>query len=201
MLREDHPSYGCDQAWFLFSMSSSKTITRLLLVEAKNEYSVATIERIVAMGRINSSCELLTVHRQCDSIGIRSEMVTSVDYIDFMLDVVDPSRIISDPLTAQSFRNSMSQEDRVKAMSKMDATQDEEPDGCDLEDVKLADVIPIRRFNSSNSQNYQDVLAALMDLGYKKLQARKSVDSLGSTVDELELGDAVKAALQNCSGV
>lgn len=194
-LQTNHPSYGCEQAWFMFAVSTGARPVRLLLVEAKNSPAVQAIERIVARdGRASPSCELLTVHRQCPSIGIRSGMVSEVDYVDFMLDVVEPSRIVSDALTAGAFQESLGPEGRARALRKMEEMADPEP-----EEGPVARVIPMRpRFDPATSGTYQDVLAALTDLGYKKPQAKKAVDALGPAVDGMELSEAVKAALQRC---
>lgn len=202
LLRANHPSYGCDQAWFLFAMTVGGRIARLLLVEAKNAEAVQTIERIVgADGRASAGCELLTVHRQCPSIGIRSGSVSEVDYVDFMIDVVDPARITSDPMTAKAFQDSLTPESRDRAIRKMDATP--RPALPAPATREVAQVIPIRRpkFDPAESRNYQDVLAALTDLGYKKPQAKKAVDVLGRRVDEMGLEEAIKAALQGCRTV
>lgn len=199
LLRADHPSYGCEQAWFLFAMTVGGRIARLLLVEAKNAEAVQTVERIVGSdGHVSASCELLTVHRQCPSIGIRSGSVSETDYVDFMVDVVDPARITSDPLTAKSFQDSLSPEERDRALRKMDAVPVRPALPAPPSQPAMAKVIPIRRFDPAESRNYQDVMAALTDLGYKKPQAKKAVDALGRRVDEMGLEEAIKAALQGC---
>jgi len=201
LLRADHPSYGLNQAWFLFAMTVGGRITRLLLVEARNPQAVQTVERIVGVdGKASAGCELMTVHRQCPSIGIRSGSVSEVEYVDFMVDVVDPARITSDPLTAKAFQDSLSPEERERALRKMSAPA---PAAVTRVVPGMAKVIPIRqpKFDPAESRNYQDALAALMDLGYKKPQAKKAVDALGRRVDEMDLEDAIKAALQGCRTV
>ena len=210
LLRVNHPSYDCEQAWFLFAMTVGGQISRLLLVEAKNVQAVQTIERIVGYdGHVSTGCELLTVHRQCPSIGIRSDLVSETDYVDFMIDVVDPARIISDPLTAKAFQDSLTLEDREQALQKMDESslpiKEDPPDPAPAPAPapalapapEMAKVIPIRGFDPAESRSYQDVMAALTDLGYKKAQAKKAVDALGSRVDEMGLEDAIKVALQS----
>lgn len=193
-LGTEHPSYGCEQAWFLFSVRDAGRVARLLLVEAKNPWAVQAIERIAGPdGMVSGNCELLTVHRQCPSIGIRSDLVSEVDYVDFMVDVVDPGMIAGDQWAAAAFQRSLSPEDRERALRKMDRAAPAKASAL------MAAVIPIRR--AAGPDNYQDVLAALTDLGYKRPQAKRAVDALGPRVNAMPLEDAVKAALQGCAGV
>lgn len=201
LLRASHPSHGCEQAWFLFAMTVGGRIARLLLVEARSTDAVQTLERIVGPdGRASANCELLTVHRQCPSIGIRSDSVSETDYVDFMIDVVDPARITSDPLTAKAFQDSLTPEDRGRAIQKMSAAPVRQAPPA-LPEAGMAKVIPLRRFDPAESRNYHDVMAALTDLGYKKPQAKKAVDALGRRVDEMSLEEAIKTALQGCRTV
>ena len=201
VLSTEHPSYGCEQAWFLFSVKDAGRVARLLLVEARNEWAVQAVERIVAAdGTVSQNCELLTVHRQCPSIGIRSDLVSEVDYVDFMVDVVDPGRIAGDQWTAAAFQQSLTPEDRSKAIEKMSR-----PAFPSAAVPARGNVIPMRRpqprpFSPESSDNYQNALAALTDLGYKRPQAKRAVDALGSRVDDIPLVEAIKESLQGCAG-
>lgn len=193
ILSNEHPSYGCEQAWFLFSVQSDGRISKLLLIEAKNIWAVQTLERLAVDGLVSQNCQLLAVHRRCSDVGIRSDLVDEIDYVDFILDVVDPRRITGDQWAAASFQQSLTPSDRAKALNKMQAPV--APRAAVVDNV-----VPIRPqvFDPENSENYQDVLAALTDLGYKRPQAKRAVDALGSRVDEMSLANAVKAALQGC---
>lgn len=181
----------------MFSVRDAGNVARLLLVEARNEWAVQAIERIVAAdGTASRNCELLTVHRQCPSIGIRSDFVSEVEYVDFMVDVVDPGRIAGDQWTAAAFQQSLTPEDRSKALNKMSRPVPARPAPT------CSNVVPMRRppaFNPETSDNYQDVMAALTDLGYKRPQAKRALDALGPRVDEVPLADAIKEALQGCA--
>jgi len=193
-LGTEHPSYGCEQAWFLFSVRDARRVARLLLVEAKNPWAVQALERVAGQdGMVSGNCELLTVHRQCPSIGIRSGLVSEVDYVDFVTDIVDPGLIAGDQWAAAAFQRSLSPEDRDRALRKMGRPAPAPaPAG--------AQVIPFRQAPAT-PDNYQDVLAALTDLGYRKAQAKRAVDALGPRVNAMPLEDAIKAALQGCAGM
>jgi len=198
VLGTDHPSHGCEQAWFLFSVRDGGRVSRLLLVEARNAWAVQALERVAgADGAVSGNCDLLTVHRQCPSIGIRSDLVREVEYVDFMVDMVDPGRIAGDQWAAAAFQRSLTAEDRSRAIEKMGRTAPGAPARTPAA-PSASNVVPIRRFNPEDSRNYQDVLAALSDLGYRRAQAKKAADTIGPRIDSMDLGDAVKAALQSC---
>lgn len=90
LLKPSHPSYSCDQAWFLFGMSKSGGIVRLFLVEARGRAQVHLLERVSAGGAVSPSCRLLAVHRSCQDVGIRSELVEEVALDEFMGSLVAP---------------------------------------------------------------------------------------------------------------
>lgn len=197
ILSREHPSYGCEQAWFLFSIRDAGRVSRLLLVEARSSQAVQAIERVAASdGRVSDNCELLTVHRQCPTIGIRSDLVSEADYVDFMIDVVDPGRIAGDQWAAAAFQGSLTPEDRSRAIGKMGR-----PAAAESAPAEVVPMRPSVRFDPDRSGNYQDALAALTDLGYKRAQAKRALDSLGPRVDQLPLEEAIKAALQSCLAV
>ena len=191
LIGRDHPSFGICHAWFLFSVTDLKVgrISRLLLVETRNAWAVQTLERIAYDGKASPNCELLTVHRECD-IGIRSNMVEEVQYVDFMLDMVHPDRLLRDALVTTGFQRSLTPEEVAYAKQKMS----ESP--CA---PMLASSEPeVLESFGPESANYQNVLAALTDLGYKQGQARKVLSELGPEAADMKLEDLVKLALQQC---
>lgn len=110
-LRPGHPSHDCEQAWFMFAMKNHRGpgFGRVILVEAKSHAAVAFIERIVSDSVMASeTCELLTVHRQCPSIGIRSDMADEVQFDDFACDIVDRAKVDRDPLALQAYKEATS---------------------------------------------------------------------------------------------
>lgn len=91
-----HPSHDCDQAWFLFAVDNHRGpgFCRLLLVEAKSHAAVAFLEHAAGEDqRVSPTCRLMTVHRQCPTIGIRSDLAEEVPLRDFAADIVDRARI------------------------------------------------------------------------------------------------------------
>lgn len=182
VIGKNHPSFGCDQAWFLFAKTDSAgRMGKLLLVEAKNAWSVQTLERIAAAdGRVAPDCELLSVHRQCPSIGIRSDRMEEVEYSDFVSDHVELSRVLSDTLSAHSFQSSLTDGDRARLLSDRPAA--------------ARSSVPAALPAASDVS--EDVLAALVDLGFKKPQAKRIVDSLSPAISGMSVEDALHAALQ-----
>ncbi len=170
-----HPSFGCDQAWFLFSKKDrAGRMVKLILVEAKNAWAVQTMERVVSVdGMASPDCELMTVHRQCPSIGIRSDLVEEVEYSDFFSDHVDLSRVLTDSVTSHALQSSFTDADRLR--------------------LAPAPATPFR----GPSDVSEDVMAALTDLGYKRPQAKRIVDGLGDSIRDMTLEDALTSALRN----
>jgi len=105
-----HPSFDTDQAWFLYAAANPRGpgFCRLLLVEAKSRPAVAFLERVSDGGRVSSTVSLMTVHRQCPVIGIRSELVEEIPFDVFANDIVERSRVDRDPLAVQAYREAMS---------------------------------------------------------------------------------------------
>jgi hypothetical protein len=192
LIGRNHPSFGIGHAWFLFSVTDLKAnrISRLLLIEARNAWAVQTIERIAHDGKASPNCNLLTVHRECD-IGIRSDMVEEIQYVDFMLDIVHPDRLLRDALITTGFQRSLTSEEVAYAKQKMGNPS------CVPTVLALPEPKTVLEFGPE-SPNYQNVLAALTDLGYKQGQARKVLSEFGPEAADMELEDLVKLALQQC---
>jgi len=199
ILTENHPSYGCEQAIFLFSICDENTVKRLIFVEANNEMAVQALEIITnADGLVNQFCELIAVYRNCQDVGIRSNFISVVDYIDFIIDIVDPARIALDEKASLAVMSSFSPEDHDEMIRKIGLTikqfDSNEYCGSTIEPIQKSE-----KFDPKTSSNYCNVLSMLVNLGYKKTQAKKAVDSLGSNIDQMTLSDAAKTALQECS--
>jgi hypothetical protein len=104
-LQPEHPSSGCGQAWFLYAVRNPRGpgFCRLVLVEAKNHAAVAFLERVGDDGRVSETVSVMTVHRQCPMIGIRSELVEEIEFTVFANDMVDRARVDRDPLAVQAY--------------------------------------------------------------------------------------------------
>jgi hypothetical protein len=182
-LTSDHPSFKCKNAWFMFACKNPNGpgFSKLLLVEAENECAVAAIERLVAVdGYVNPSCELLSVHRQCVSIGIRSDMADQLSYIEFMSDVVEYSRYKNDKLAMEAFQNSLSPKDRELAIDRLTR----KPTSRLVQTMK------------PRSSSMQEAEAILIDLGYKSNQVRRMIQELDADTMALPLEALIKAILQ-----
>ncbi|HED06323.1 MAG TPA: hypothetical protein ENI61_06540 [Ignavibacteria bacterium] len=204
ILNEKHPSYGCKQAIFLFSICDEEsTVKRLILVEAANEMAVQTIEIVTNKdGLVNEFCELISVYRNCDNVGIRSNFISVVEYTDFIIDIIDPKRLALDEEVSKAVILSLTCDDHDKIIKKLGLDIEEfnkneylEPDS----DSVIECAQESEKFNPNESSNYNSVLSMLVNLGYKKNQAKKAVDALGSNIDQMTLSDAAKSALQGCS--
>lgn len=97
LLKPEHPSYACDQAWFLFGMGKPGATVRLFLVEASDRSRVHLLERVSEGGSVSPTCVLMAVFRSCPDVGIRSEAVEEISIEDFMDSLVAPERRVPVP--------------------------------------------------------------------------------------------------------
>lgn len=109
-LKPEHPSYGCEQAWFLLAVRNHRGpgMCRLLLVEAKSAAAVAFVERVADDGRVSETASVMAVFRSCAHVGIRSELTEEVGFADFANDIVDRARVDRDPLAVRAYREATS---------------------------------------------------------------------------------------------
>ena len=194
ILQPNHPSYGCDQAWFVFGvLNPSGNITRVLIVEAKNTWAVQTLERVAGNdNKVNDHCELMTVGRNCSSIGTRSDKAVEVSYIDFILDIVEPGRLLEDYYISTTFDRSLTDEDRKYAAKKLEEMNEASQESVETKEPDPVFVPKAECFNDKPIIRHKSI-SALLDLGFKKQQVNNIIDEVGvqNTVEE-----TVKSALQ-----
>lgn len=97
LLKPEHPSYACDQAWFLFGMRKLGATVRLFLVEASGRSQVHLLERLSEGGSVSPTCALMAVFRSCPDVGIRSDAVEEISIEDFVDSLVAPERRVPVP--------------------------------------------------------------------------------------------------------
>lgn len=125
ILYAGHPAVGTSRAAYQFAvLSASGALTGLLVVEAENEWAVASVEKLLLRdGFVNPSCRVLVVFRDHRSAGVRDGLVREMPYVDFMLDVVDSDRLIqADAL--ECFSRSLSPEEREHARARIQSKGD-----------------------------------------------------------------------------
>ena len=192
-LDRNHPSYGFEQAWFQFAIfSPDRAVRKLLLVEAKCSAAVAAIEAILLQdGKVSDSCFVVAVLRQCPDIGMRSDLVDEVSYPDFMLDIVDPDRLIGDPVVASYFRESLTAEERVYASNKA-ATQ-----AADLDERAVeAYLAPSEPAVARDPSREKSLSAALTGMGFQKSAVSKWIAAKGDALHEGTVQDRIREALR-----
>jgi hypothetical protein len=214
----EHPSFGCTKAAFLFAKTIPGPfggIEKLVLVEAPNEWAVQTIERILLIfhNQVNEGYRAVGIFMDCSLIGIRSRDMEEIDYVDFMINVVNHGCLINDPVTATAFEKSLNDKTRNRAKKLLDAEAKKLTTKDIRKSAKPAPVRPIEFeprqefkvmdfpkpkpfFDPATSQNYQKALAALTDLGFKKPHAKKILEDMGTEVDNMSIEDLVKVCLQ-----
>lgn len=182
-LTPDHPSHGCDQAWFIFAVRSHQGpgFGRLVLVEAKSHAAVSFLERVCALGEdeqgpagVSGTCELMSVHRQCPSIGIRSDLVEEVAFGDFALDLVDRERVERDRLAYEALQEALGSPVRPDAPV---SPAPEEPAGADVE------------------RKRENAVSALVGLGVSRAVAGARLKRLGSRIGPMPLDQIIVSCL------
>ena len=118
--------------------------------------------------------------------------------MDFMIDVVDPDRLLQDALVTTGFQKSLSPEEveyakkkltpplfhrRPRPVTKPVLVVSEYSKALELEPVQSQ--MPV--------SNYEDALAALTDLGFKTAQAKKALEGIDVS---LPIETLIKRALQ-----
>ncbi len=170
-LKPEHPSFGCEQAWFLYAVKNHRGpgFCRLILVEAKSHAAVAFLERVGDDGRVSDTVSVMTVHRQCPMIGIRSDLVEEIGFSVFANDIVDRARVDRDPLAVQAYREA--------------GTVSPEP-------VATAVSAP------GPGENYKEALSVLKNVGFED-KAVSVLASMGD-VESRPLEEILDTAIELC---
>lgn len=204
-----HPSYGCKHAWFMFGIRApGGGVSRILLVEAKNAWAVQTLEIILAEdGAVSGTCSVLVVHRDCESIGIRAEIVQEVEWVDFMLDIVEHGRILANAVVSVAFRNSLTPEEQRYASKKIDAMNAamraqavkktaRAPAVAGLPKKVVPAMPDASPIVCTDEAEKIKLIGGLVHLGFKKQEVVRFVDSLGPRVGREKLEDLVRIGIQ-----
>lgn len=191
-LKPEHPSYKTDQAWFLFAVLNPKGsgFGRLLLVEALNHAAVSFIERVISDdGRASNTCELMSVHRQCPSVAIRSNKIEEVSFRDFALDMVDRVKIDRDPLAVEAFKEA------VGGIKKTPVPPVAPSMRKTLSNPVMESVpIPVPQ---QDKKKYEDAMAALTGLGFKKPQAISMLKPLENRLSDMTMEEIIRESLKS----
>ena len=174
----------------------------MILVEAKGPWAVQTMERLLQKdGAVSDTCFSLLVHRECPSIGIRAEIVEEVSYVDFMLDVVEPGRLLEDSIVSVSLRNSLTAEERAHASRKL---ENPAPVPARVQNpVPVPAQAPVLRVvkNSMSppmeeTPTYAKLTGGLIHLGFKKADVKKFIDSLGPRLHSEKIEDLIRLGIK-----
>ncbi len=195
LLDKKHPSFGIDQAWFQFAiLSEDGSIRKLMLVEAQRVAAVATLEYILSKdGWVSSRCQVVAVFRQCPGIGMRSDIIDELSYVDFMLDIVDPDRLMADAVVSTYFVSSLTNDERRYAAAKATARA-----AWHNEESEPEPVVRIRTV-SQTSGEYEPgsrqalLFCAMTKMGFKAHQVRKWIND--NDVSSGEISDQIRAGL------
>lgn len=203
IINKNHPSFGANQAYFMFGIIDNGAYCRTVLVEAKNPWAVQVIERIAIKEQVSEKCFLLAVFIDSHNVGMRHNSCDEISYVDFMLDMVDSDLILSESAVAHAFQRSLSAEDVAYAKSKMNGAwfnQDKPKSKMKLDETVSQSFDDEKEFDGSKTEvygPYTTAMSALVGLGYKKPQAKVALDKIGINIFNLELNDIIKTALRN----
>jgi hypothetical protein len=203
VIGKEHPSFGCRRATFIFAMAGG----RLILVEAANAWAVALVERLCGTGqRVSEHCSLQAVVRDHGSVGTRSESVSEVQLVDFVLDVADRSLLVEDVVTMYSLSMALSPDERSYLEEKLDS-DNEEIDASRVNGLppvpEPRGPSPIRALQPAEREpaaagTPSAALAALQGLGFPKKDVERW--AAGFNPGSLGVGDVVKAGCRALAG-
>ena len=179
-ISQDHPAFGSNHAAYVF-LDGSGDEPRLLLVEAPNHWAVFLMEKILEKDRkVNPTCRSMVVARDSRNVGLHSKLVTELSYPDFLVEKVEPCRILESPVTVKAFLHSLSKEEREdvnRRMKKMVALERRGPSAAPEAPKALPAPSNLRLLPAASPdpsvahQNKKDRLeSALSGLGFKKRQ-------------------------------
>ncbi len=206
-----HPSFGTNQAWFQFGVVSNEgKIRKILYVHAKNPDAVACIEQLVSVNdNVSEYCTLLAVMRDCRDIGFRSDLVDECPFVDFILDMVDPDRVINDQFVGYLFSQSLSPEEREYALNKTNIkadlcfteTVDEYYDGVIPEQAVFLPALPSKRAQTVEQSDGREGLiqSALVNMGFQKSSIKKWINDTGNSIHSGTIPEQIKNAIRSLS--
>lgn len=189
-----HPSFGANKMWYTFGMFSENGIVRLFLVEAENGPAVHMIESLVQEnGSVSNTCGLIS-SSPAEPL-VRSASIERLDFVDFVVDIVDPSRWLDSPFLIETFRQSLSDVDVILAGMKIDLIirqyefEKEQKLQQEYDEIECEPGI--------SPEKAAQLQAGLVGLGFQKSAVEKFVSSLDG---EQTMEDMMKAGICCLSG-
>jgi hypothetical protein len=162
--------------------------------------------------QISENLACLSVFRDCQSAGVM-DYKAQMPYIDFMLDMIGSSKLLSEPATAHAWVQSLSSDDKVLVRKKISLLIEEkkkrESEEYDLRNnpflstegpkmvfspKKELEVKPDPEFLSEKLEG------ALCGLGFKRQSVSKFVKSLNKDSMSIPLPDLVRRGVQVLNG-
>ena len=193
-INQDHPAFGTGQALYQFAFSNKDGIGRLIIVEAKNPWAIFVLEKLIAKNnRVSDKCFVMAIFRECPKVGLKSDLIDEVSYIDFMIDVVDSDLLLSDPVITTAFQNSLSQEEAFYANEKLKFFEDTSEDVSDT--FQSEPSTPVQNIDSN--PNAKKLVFALTNLGYNKSIVQRRVQELGRRVEMEPIQDLIRESLRS----
>ena len=187
ILHEGHPSFGTCRAVFIFALGQGPT--RIILVEAQNAWAVLCIERLLlADGKVSKICQSIGIVREYRNVGTRHEMAEEIPFVDFILDIVDMSKLMGDPIVLETFSRSMSDNERKYALDKLQLIQKQN------NSVSAPPPPPI--IVSEGPDQSEKLASALVGLGFKKTDVRQFVNKLGNKIKTDDLQSLIRTGLR-----
>lgn len=187
ILNNNHPSFGCVKACFVFRSESGK----LFVLELRNQPSIEVMERIHGMHSHHLSAELMFVVRDHENVGVRSRNnIEEIDIVSFLVRFVNPI-VFNDELCFSSLRSALTDR-QIKALATLLERQEKAK-----ETQEEAITAPTPYAAPVQTGSVSDAKAALSDLGFKKDQVNRMMDALGHNIYGMTTEDIIKKALAN----
>lgn len=179
-ISKEHPAFGSNQAAYTFLDGSGETPS-LILVEAPNHWAVFLMEKMLEEDRkVNPTCRSMLVVRDFRNVGLHSKLVKELSWPDFLVEKVEPARILESPVTVKAFLHSLTEaerEDVNRRMKKMVALDRQKPPETPAAPKALQAPTHLRALPKPSpgpSVAHQSKLdrleSALSGLGFKKKQ-------------------------------
>jgi hypothetical protein len=180
-LDSNHPSVNTKTAAFLVSLPDG-----LAVVEAENPYAVQALELIAGDDQsFGPGLTLAAVFRDCGVIGLREGSILGMEYVDFLLRVVNPERM-AHPFIQECIASSLSEKDKAYIAFALPDVSD------DSDDEDRAEPEP----ETENKENVKEKLSAgLVGLGFHKARVTNHIAALGNAVYTTPLNDLMRGGI------
>lgn len=200
-LNPKHPSAKTPAAAFLFQTSDG-----LLFVEANTNLAVQAMELLCDEDNCPADgFELLGVFRDYGTIGIRSNDLVGISYVEFLARIVDKEKLANIPMLKECIAASLTPEDRkqmvsiIQSMKSSDEEESEDEDENEEDDEPDEDVEIVDTRSQNTEKEKTKLINALTGLGFQKKPVNTFIATITDEIGSTPIEKLIRKGIQNLS--